>query len=677
MAGRAETRATGGAARVEAPLPSAAVRAALAGAGVALALLAQWALDRRLAPGIAGGASVTAAVAMGAASRPWRALSERMLGGGAPARRLAWTARDTAALASLAVLGAAAFYRFAGNRFSALALATWLPGFAVLGMAAWPRGAARRALDALHRCWHDGGFRVRWRHLALLAAMALAAFLRLYRIGEVPLEMGCDLPHNYDNIRQILSGELPVFFPSHPGREGLFFYLAAPLAAVMGLSHTTIKVAAVLIGVLTVPLVYLLGRELCDREVGLVAACLLAVSHWHVILTRVGYRAAVLPPVLALLWLSLARATRTGGRTSYALAGLFLGSAFYTYNAAMVLPLLVVLLLLDEALAGGRRRLASHGPGLALLAVTAAWVLIPLARYAYDEPLQYTYRVATRLTDLEQPLPGDLLGTLGRNVGRALAMFTYEGDAVFTTNVAFLRQLGFVPAVGFVLGIGCCLWRWRDGGLALLSGLGVMLLPSILALAFPHEVPSAVRSIGALPAAMLLAALGLVQARRALGGALGTVAVEPIARRAGGALLAIGAALLLGGETRATYTAYFRDYVWQQPDHNYSISLEMARAIEAFGNAGGSYILTAPHWYDGNAVRVQLGRTPEEWDLELTELAPGEPPLDGRPGKVMVIVHQQDAAALDTLRAAFARSIVLPHAKYDGTPAFLAFYGER
>ncbi len=43
----------------------------------------------------------------------------------------------------------------------------------------------------------------------------------------------------------------------------------------------------------------------------------------------------------------------------------------------------------------------------------------------------------------------------------------------------------------------------------------------------------------------------------------------------------------------------------------------------------------------------------------------------------MVIVHPQDAAALDTLRAAFARSIVLPHANYDGTPAFFAYYGER
>jgi hypothetical protein len=134
---------------------------------------------------------------------------------------------------------------------------------------------------------------------------------------------------------------------------------------------------------------------------------------------------------------------------------------------------------------------------------------------------------------------------------------------------------------------------------------------------------------------------------------------------------------VLGAEARATYVAYFRDYVWQQPDHNYSISLEMARAIEGFGDSGRAYILSAPYWYDGNAVRAQLGRTPEEWDLELPELVPGQPPLDGRPGKVMVIVHPGDRAALETLSAAFERGIVLEHSTYDGTPAFLTFYGER
>lgn len=72
-----------------------------------------------------------------------------------------------------------------------------------------------------------------------------------------------------------------------------------------------------------------------------------------------------------------------------------------------------------------------------------------------------------------------------------------------------------------------------------------------------------------------------------------------------------------------------------------------------------------------------MGLTLEEWDIELAALVPGQPPLDGRPGKVMVIVHPKDRAALEVLRNAFDRSIVLDHLKYDGTQALPTFYGER
>ena len=123
MAARQQGVEIGRMARPEALPPAAVMRAALAGASLVLGLLAQWALDRRLAPGVAGGASVVAAAALGAVARPWRAP-----GGGVAAARPAWSSRDGAALASLAVLGAAAFYRFAGNRFSPIALVTWLPG---------------------------------------------------------------------------------------------------------------------------------------------------------------------------------------------------------------------------------------------------------------------------------------------------------------------------------------------------------------------------------------------------------------------------------------------------------------------------------------------------------------------------------------------------------------------
>ena len=177
------------------------------------------------------------------------------------------------------------------------------------------------------------GLRLTWTHLALLGAMLIGAFYRLYRIDLIPLEMGCDLPHNYNNIRMILRKEFPIYFTSVPGREALFFYLAAPFCKLFGLSHTTIKIAGSLVGLATIPVVYLLGKELFNREVGLYGAFFLSVSHWHIIMGRVGYRATTVPLVLGLMWYFLLRAMKTDRSWFWALAGFFLGLGFYTYPA--------------------------------------------------------------------------------------------------------------------------------------------------------------------------------------------------------------------------------------------------------------------------------------------------------------------------------------------------------
>lgn len=51
-----------------------------------------------------------------------------------------------------------------------------------------------------------------------------------------------------------------------------------------------------------------LGRELYDRRVGLIAAAILGFNFWHVMLSRDGYRVALLP--VWLVWLCPAAASR-------------------------------------------------------------------------------------------------------------------------------------------------------------------------------------------------------------------------------------------------------------------------------------------------------------------------------------------------------------------------------
>ena len=50
----------------------------------------------------------------------------------------------------------------------------------------------------------------------------------------------------------------------------------------------TVRLATTLVGLLAVVFVWLLGREMYGRDVGLLAAGFLAVSRWHVDFSRFG-----------------------------------------------------------------------------------------------------------------------------------------------------------------------------------------------------------------------------------------------------------------------------------------------------------------------------------------------------------------------------------------------------
>lgn len=595
------------------------------------------------------------------------------------------------------ILGGLAFLRFGGNRFTIDGLVLWLVGLVLLGLALSERSEGSSGWTRRLPIWrmHSRGLHISWYHMALLGIMGWGAWYRLRRIADIPAEMGCDLPHIYNNILHILRGEYLIFFPSHPGREGLFFYWAAPICKAFGLNFTTIKISAALLGIVTIPLLYLLGKELYNREVGLYAAFFLATGHWHVILTRIGLRFASMPPVLVLMWYALIRGFKTEQRRWFVWAGAFLGLGFYTYNSFMIVPLLLIALIIAATLVDRHFSLIAHADKVISLVLGAIYIMIPLARYIYDDPARYLYRAATRITDLETSLPSDLIRTLFSNVFKTLRMFHWVGDAVFLYNVPFHRQLGFLCSILFLFGLGYVIWRWRHGyNVTVLLVLGIMLLPTIMSLAFPGEVPNVGRAIGALPAVVILAGVSLALVRRHMVQLVeaklaktfhvqlqcadrALVDWQGSLNKMGKAFAIIVLLAVLGLEARAFIPLYFRDYVTHLPMRNYPISLKLAQAIDDFWDDGETYIKIVPYWYDENALRVQLRRADPNWPYEQPQLRPDAPPLSGPPGKFMIILHPNDQEGLTLLQRTFPHGIALTHSDYDGRPAFITFYGER
>jgi hypothetical protein len=388
--------------------------------------------------------------------------------------------------------------------------------------------------------------------------LTLFAFImRFWRLDEVPPGLFYDEAFNGLDAYGLVNTPVwdwPIFFTGNHGREPLLLWLMGTSHAIFGQSIWTIRFVPALCGALLTPALAWLGWE---------AAPLLGVRHrrafavwsgaailtllWSQIFSRYGIRLSLFVLLETLLWASLWRAwgeQRTGPNQRFPfrqarwwmLAGLFAGLSFYTYLPARLLPLILAPMAV-VALWRHRALVASHWRGIIMGAVVALLVAMPLGIYFIQNPVSFTTRIG-QVSVLGRE--GGILANLEPVAG----MFVWTGDHNPRSNVPFRPALDPLLAPFFVAGLALALWRfWRLAHLWLLTGLVVMLLPTLLS----EYAPNYQRAIGALPFVVILIVLGM-ESLVQLG--------ERMARRRHSFYLALGSALLVASIV-LTWRAYF------------------------------------------------------------------------------------------------------------------------
>jgi 4-amino-4-deoxy-L-arabinose transferase-like glycosyltransferase len=426
-----------------------------------------------------------------------------------------------------------------------------------------------------------------WRpQFALAAILLLAAFLRLFDLTTIPPPLHFDESMNgNDAMENIELGRILPFYPQNGGREGLYINIETALIYFFGPQAWMLRVPAAIFGILTVWGIYLLGAELFDAPVGLLAAFFTAASFWHVLFSRLGLRAIGAPlfAVWALYFLIDAIGRARNGRTYFAqaIAGGFLcGLGFYTYIAYRVIPALILLALIYGYIEARR---AKWMPALVRLtgAFTSAAVVTvaPLAFYFVQHPDALLHRSA-EISIFNAPNPGS---ELLANIWKTMQMISTRGDFDWRYNIAFRPVVFWPVAILFALGVLLSLRaltqyeRWFPPALAL-AWLVLGAVPAVLS---NENMPSAIRSIMMIPAVFMLAAMGAWRLYLWL---------SP--RAPAQALAAISAILILG-VSYETYHAYFD--VWAK-DPNVPItfdaaSVEIVNRIDALPLTAPKYVV--------------------------------------------------------------------------------------
>src|SRR5690606_13352097 len=108
------------------------------------------------------------------------------------------------------------------------------------------------------------------------------------------------------------------------------------------MSFLTVKLVTAIEGVLLIPLIIWLGRELVDRETGFLAAALVALAWWHVALSRLALRSVPTPLSFTVLLVMLVRGVRAGSRRAWLWAGFWMGAGVYAYQAMRITPFVAI-----------------------------------------------------------------------------------------------------------------------------------------------------------------------------------------------------------------------------------------------------------------------------------------------------------------------------------------------
>lgn len=188
---------------------------------------------------------------------------------------------------------------------------------------------------------------------AVFLVVSLAFSLRFNKIVEDPPSLNWDeasIGYNAYSILKTGKDEWGVKFPLHFKAYGEYklpaqIYASIPGIALFGLNEFGVRITPVIYGTLTILLLYFLTKELFKNKwVALVSSFFLAISPWHIQLTRASFESsfAVMWIVLGIWWL-----VKGFEKPKWLIASVIpFAISVYTYNSARVFtPLFLILTL--------------------------------------------------------------------------------------------------------------------------------------------------------------------------------------------------------------------------------------------------------------------------------------------------------------------------------------------
>ncbi len=414
---------------------------------------------------------------------------------------------------------------------------------------------------------------------AIVLIFLVAAFLRFYNLAQFPPGLYPDEAMNGNNVIEAQkTGDWKVFYPENNGREGLFLNLQGLLLKSVGQNEPwVLRFPSAVFGTLSVIGLFFLLYELAllaklrdPFAIAFAGAFMMATSLWHIIFSRIGFRAIMAPFFLTWGIYFAALAFRRMWFRAAVISGIAFGLGMYSYIAYRLMPALVLALLPSFWKRRGFWHIAVAVP------LTAVIVALPLGFYFFQHPADFLGRTSqVSVFSSERPAYD-----LGKNILLTAGMFNFRGDSNWRHNIAGAPQLFFPVGILFLIGFLLAIRRRSIFDWLMLSWFFLAFLPVVTS---NEGIPHALRSILMIPAVFGLAGSGAFLIYEWLGKHLEAGQLKTLA-------LAFLALLFING-----YYSYF--YAWgRSPEVKGAFAadyVEIGRKINALPQSEHKYVVVS------------------------------------------------------------------------------------
>lgn len=413
--------------------------------------------------------------------------------------------------------------------------------------------------------------------VVLLALTLAAAAIRLVQLSDIPSGFAGDEAAFGLEARRIAHGDFIGLWSNvtlgHPSGH---LYITALFFKVGGESIFTIRLVMALIGALTIPMAYLLFRQLFPFAISFTAAALITVSSWHLFYSRSGW--TIVPAIFVLvsgLYLFF-RGVKSDNWRILVFGGLVLGLGFYTHKNfpfyfAGVWAFLGPKLIFDKSIV--TKRHVAIFLGSSLISAGPFLIFFLLNRDIFSERFQMESFFRSEAFLSAGSLFGKILAFLDRV--KDVVMYIFNPVPVDGVDAVGGRPLlDMVTRIFFLVGL---LWTVftikRTSSQMTLALLIAGIIPATLVLTGEQR-----RLTGAMPSIMLCSAIGIERSFVLISSAVskGSLRINELFSRYSRATYALATACFLGYFAFINLNYYFK--VWaDDPNVKWSYNEELLR----------------------------------------------------------------------------------------------------